>query len=167
MTTNATDVKDQIRKDGVAASSAADAIRDYLRTLPAAPALALLLLEHARHWLIEASNAIGDLLTPDEEVEVPNQAGGTVKVSKKFADAAAAAVADRERSHRHTFDADGICTKCGKVKSANGRKPSGASAADAPPVDTRTLPLPAPRPLGDNAADRFTDGGLGSSGVRR
>ena len=34
------------------------------------------------------------------------------------------------------------------------------------PVDTRTMALPIPL-LGDAAADRFSDGGQGSSGVVR
>lgn len=64
--------------------------------------------------------------------------------------------------HRHKFGPDNVCVVagCGKVKSPNGRKPAGEVA---PPVDTRTRPLP----LGDAAADRFTDGGQGSSGVVR
>jgi len=65
-------------------------------------------------------------------------------------------------SHRHKFDAAGICTTCGKVKSAGGRKPA-AAADDAPPVDARTLPL---RHVG-RPADDFADGTMGSSGVTR
>lgn len=67
--------------------------------------------------------------------------------------------------HRHKF-VDNVCVVagCGKVKSPNGRKPAGEVA---PPADTRTLPIPGSRPLGDAAADWFTDGGQGSSGVAR
>ena len=69
--------------------------------------------------------------------------------------------------HRHKFaamNADGVerCAICLKPKSANGRKP--AAAPDAPPVDARTRTLPL---VGDVAADRFADGGQGSSGVVR
>ena len=62
--------------------------------------------------------------------------------------------------HRHKFDAAGVC-RCGKAKSAAGRKP--AAAADAPPpVDPRQQPF---KPIG--TADNFTDGGMGSSGMKR
>lgn len=74
--------------------------------------------------------------------------------------------ARRTGEHRHTFDAAGVCAKpgCGKQKSARGRKAADEGAPAAPPADTRTLPL---RPVGDAAADRYADGGLGSSGMRR
>src|SRR6185437_94164 len=69
-------------------------------------------------------------------------------------------------AHRHKFDkpkdgATPACTLCGKLKGAGGRKPAAADAA--PPIDTRTRLLP----LGDAAADKYADGGQGSSGVRR
>lgn len=214
------DVKALFRDNARDAAVCADAISEYLRSRldhGGALALPVLLLGNARRALIECSNALGDLLTPGEEVEVPSMTGGTVRVSKKFADAAAAAVAERDRprkragrdvpramlrrclcthpfsdhndsggcfececeafetnevvrpgrDHRHKFGPDNICTvpACGKVKSANGRKPA-APAADAPPVDTRTMALPIP-PLGDAAADRFSGGSHGSSGVVR
>src|SRR6185437_2741258 len=68
--------------------------------------------------------------------------------------------------HRHKFNEpkDGstpACTLCGKLKGAGGRKPAAADAA--PPIDTRTRLLP----LGDAVADKYADGGHGSSGVRR
>lgn len=73
--------------------------------------------------------------------------------------------------HRHKFGPDNVCAVpgCGKVKSANGRKPAASSGAVTGEVfiDTRTLPLAAARLVGDAAADRFADGGQGSSGVRR
>jgi hypothetical protein len=67
--------------------------------------------------------------------------------------------------HRHKFGepkdgATPACTICGKLKAAGGRR---LIAAAAPPLDTRTRPLP----LGDAVADKYADGGQGSSGVRR
>ncbi len=148
------DIREHFRIAAIAASNTADAVSDYLR-FAVAPPLAVMLLEQARAGLIETANAVGDLLTPDA-IEV--------------ADAEPAAAPARKPSgdHRHKFGSDNVCTvgECRKVKSANGRKP-GPVAAVAPPVDTRTLTLPSPRPLGDAAADKFTDGGQGSSMVRR
>jgi hypothetical protein len=105
-----------------------------------------------RAAIVEADNAIGDMLTDVSPVPALPLDG--------------AGVAKPKPDHRHKFDAVGVCVTCGKVKSKNGRKPGGVVAAEAPPVDTRTLPLPT-APLGGAAADRFADGGLGSSGVRR
>ncbi len=97
------------------------------------------------------------MLTPDE-LEAADAAP-----------ARGAPVPDKMPAHRHSFDDAGICTKCGKVKSANGRKPNAAPVAELSglPTDTRTLQLPAAKLVGDAAADRFADGGQGSSMVRR
>ena len=119
-----------------------------------------MLLSAAYLALVNAGNAIGDMLAPDEGPAEAPPSHVEAKRSREAGD------------HRHKFDANGFCTTCGKAKSANGRKPAGAPALEAPPADTRTTPLPIPplpaaRPLGDAAADRFADGGQGSSMVRR
>lgn len=105
--------------------------------------------------ITELRNAIGDILTDVGPLPV-----------LPLDDAPAARAPKAGGDHRHTFSAAGVCAKCGKVKSANGRKPGGVVAAEAPPVDTRTLSLPVP-PMGDAAADRFSGGSHGSSGVVR
>lgn len=149
-----TDVRPHFRAAAAKASATADAIHDYLR-FAVAPPLAVLLLGEARVALVETANAVGNLLTPDE---------------LEAADTAPAAAPARKPSgdHRHKFGPDNICTvgDCRKVKSANGRKPAIATVGEmltGPPADTRTRPLP----LGDAAADKFSDGGQGSSMVRR
>lgn len=77
--------------------------------------------------------------------------------------------AARGPRHRFVEQPDGrlVCLErhagaesiCGKVKSKGGRPPA---APPAPPRDpaARTVPLP----MGDAAADRYADGGQGSSG---
>lgn len=133
-----------------AADAAEAALRDGVRMNY--PILLIVLKATA-----EAARAAGNLLNcvvVDLEAAMPVEASPARKTVGGAADGA----------HRHVFGPDGTCGKCGKVKSANGRKPAGEVA---PPPDTRTLPIPGSRLVGDAAADRFTDGGQGSSGVVR
>lgn len=79
---------------------------------------------------------------------------------------------------RHRF-VNGVCAAfhvpgqlCGAPKQRGGRPAkstaNAASAETAPPVDTRTAPLPGvTAPMGDRAADKYADGGQGSSSMRR
>lgn len=148
------------------------ALIEELRIVRRGDPLVVAVADSLRHSVTEADNALADFLTDiteSEQVPVRNVVGGTVMVSKKFADAAAAAVAERDGKHRHKFvtnDMTGLqlCAVCSKPKSSNGRK--AASQPAAPTAEERTLALPVP-PLGDAAADRFSDGSHGSSGVVR
>ena len=155
---NEYDVRDHFKEAADDASKIGEAIRDYLR-FAVAPPLAVLLLQKAYGALAETANAIGDLLTPDE---APAEAPPSHVEAKRAREAG---------DHRHKFGPDNRCAVagCGQVKSANGRKPAAPPEGNGIqiPPDTRTLPLPAARPLGDAAADRFVDGGQGSSGVVR
>lgn len=145
---------------GSDASAAATAIAEILRTSAVTSPIARLVMREAERALVEASNAIGDMLTPD-----------AVEATADDAPSLAPARAKPRGEHRHKFGPDNICAVpgCGKAKSANGRKPAASSGAVTGEafVDTRTLPLPAARLVGDAAADGFADGGQGSSGVRR
>jgi hypothetical protein len=181
-----------LRKSGARANSAADAVTSFLG-LPKLDPLVVLLLTEVRIALVEAANAIGDVLTPDAPPVVPSRTvpgrkGAVADVLRAclcthpFSDHddentgggpcamctcevfEANEVVRPKLKHRHKFDGAGRCTVCGKQKSANGRKPA---APPAPTAEERTLPLPAARLVGDAAADRFVDGGQGSSGVRR
>lgn len=77
---------------------------------------------------------------------------------------------------RHKF-VNGVCVSdhgsgpCGAPKQRGGRPAkSAASAETAPPLDTRPEPLPGvtiARTMGNTAADKYADGGQGSSSMRR
>ena len=69
----------------------------------------------ARTRSLRPANAIGDLLTPDEAPADAPPSHVEAKRSREAGD------------HRHKFGPDGKCLTCGKVKSANGRKPATAA----------------------------------------
>jgi hypothetical protein len=125
------------------------------------------LLSLAAHRLSELASDV-QWLQGLREVTTPAQVPETTSRARQ-----AAARASTAGQCRHKFNESGVCTKCGAAKKRGGRPPSaaaaeGAAEVTAPPADprgdaaARTVPLP----LGDAAADKFSGGGLGSSGRR-